>query len=122
MTSCAIHDCDRPHYARGWCALHYLRWYRHGDPGALLVSHETVHGTENGYSNRGCRCSECREAHRIAFAMRVRKRELELGSCRVRGCETGQYAKGYCKAHYERQRTGRPMPPRLHRRPEAGCC
>jgi len=25
------------------------------------------HGTENGYSNLGCHCPECREAHRLHY-------------------------------------------------------
>ncbi len=28
---CTIDGCDRPHKARGWCALHYLRWHRTGE-------------------------------------------------------------------------------------------
>lgn len=29
---CAIPDCDRPFFARGWCASHYKRWHHSGDP------------------------------------------------------------------------------------------
>jgi hypothetical protein len=29
---CIISGCDRPHYAHGWCELHYQRWRKHGDP------------------------------------------------------------------------------------------
>lgn len=27
---CSIADCDRIHYARGWCHKHWARWYHHG--------------------------------------------------------------------------------------------
>ena len=27
---CSVVDCGRKHEARGWCHLHYLRWYRRG--------------------------------------------------------------------------------------------
>ena len=27
---CSITDCDRPVSARGWCHMHYMRWYRYG--------------------------------------------------------------------------------------------
>lgn len=30
--TCSISDCGRQHEARGWCAMHYERWKRHGDP------------------------------------------------------------------------------------------
>lgn len=30
MTVCSIDACFRPCVARGWCALHYQRWYSHG--------------------------------------------------------------------------------------------
>lgn len=29
---CSLHDCDRPHKAKGYCELHFMRWKRHGDP------------------------------------------------------------------------------------------
>jgi hypothetical protein len=29
---CSIEDCDSPAIARGWCAKHYGRWQRQGDP------------------------------------------------------------------------------------------
>jgi hypothetical protein len=35
--ACTIDDCRRKHYARGWCAKHYDRWYRAGDPHTVKV-------------------------------------------------------------------------------------
>ena len=29
---CSIPDCTKPRETRGWCLMHYYRWYRHGDP------------------------------------------------------------------------------------------
>ena len=31
MKVCSIDDCRKPVEARGWCAMHYSRWRRHGD-------------------------------------------------------------------------------------------
>lgn len=30
--SCSIEGCGRPHFGRGWCRSHYVRWYDTGDP------------------------------------------------------------------------------------------
>lgn len=30
--TCSITGCEHPHEARGWCATHYARWRRSGDP------------------------------------------------------------------------------------------
>lgn len=29
---CSIDGCERPAKVRGWCQVHYMRWYRNGDP------------------------------------------------------------------------------------------
>lgn len=34
-TACQIAECERAPKARGWCAMHYVRWQKSGDP--LLV-------------------------------------------------------------------------------------
>lgn len=34
--TCSIEGCERPRWARGWCAAHYRRWRLRGDPGGLI--------------------------------------------------------------------------------------
>jgi len=29
---CKIEGCNKNHLARGWCCMHYTRWYRNGNP------------------------------------------------------------------------------------------
>jgi len=29
---CKIKNCEEDTYVRGWCTMHYSRWYRHGNP------------------------------------------------------------------------------------------
>lgn len=76
-----------------------------------------THGA-SGYTNYGCRCPVCREGHRAAH-VRYQAERARRAPCRVEGCEGGLYARGLCKAHWERQRTGRPLDAPLHRRPNA---
>lgn len=55
--SCAIDECERPRFARGWCQRHYGAWSRHGDP--LIMKREygrkhcTVDGCDRPHSARG---------------------------------------------------------------------
>lgn len=30
--TCSLDSCAKPVKARGWCAMHYWRWSKHGDP------------------------------------------------------------------------------------------
>lgn len=41
---CSIEGCDYKHYSKGWCNIHYQRWFRHGDPNKLLVRQQEKHG------------------------------------------------------------------------------
>lgn len=118
---CSVEDCERRAVCRGWCSMHYQRWHRHGDPLVVLPTgvHVTAHGTPGEYSNHGCRCSVCKEAHRTYMGeMHVRRGE-RLGPCTLEGCDVQQYSRGYCKAHYERQRTGRTLDKPVVQRPNA---
>jgi len=33
---CSIEGCEKPHKSTGWCAMHYWRWRKHGDPLKML--------------------------------------------------------------------------------------
>jgi hypothetical protein len=83
--ACTIDGCERPHYGRGWCNMHYTRWRTHGDP--LMLSQGPGHlerlrthcpadhpyDVENTYVYRGRRhCRACRRAANVAY--RARKR------------------------------------------------
>ena len=45
-----MEDCDRPQRKKGWCNMHYLRWYRHGDPKVTLKTGST--NTPHGHARR----------------------------------------------------------------------
>lgn len=55
---CSIPDCGKPHYGRGWCRLHYKRWYTHGDTALKEKVLRTcqAHGCNKPYHAHGwCR-------------------------------------------------------------------
>jgi len=35
--TCTVDGCETPQRARGWCASHYYRWERYGDPAVALA-------------------------------------------------------------------------------------
>ena len=53
--ACAVEDCDREAESRGWCEMHYGRWYKHGDPTICLQPRRergqpgNAHLTKPGY-------------------------------------------------------------------------
>lgn len=55
---CSIPNCGKDAYARGWCRMHYSRYYRHGDPNVTKTAPEGA-GLEFllehvGYSGSDC--------------------------------------------------------------------
>jgi hypothetical protein len=41
---CSEPDCVKPVVARGWCRMHYSRWYKHGDVHTVLEAGCYSHG------------------------------------------------------------------------------
>lgn len=37
ISICAIAGCGKPTKQRGWCGMHYMRWYKHGNPNVVLL-------------------------------------------------------------------------------------
>lgn len=40
--NCSIEGCEKPVLGRGWCAMHYRRWSKYGNP--ETVKQEQLHG------------------------------------------------------------------------------
>lgn len=99
---CSVEGCDKRVSARGFCALHYQRWARNGDPTVSkrrMVSFCSIEGCgkpARGHSFCGThykRWSKYGDANTI-----IRKRNI----CSVDGCGDFAYGHGWCSNHYQR--------------------
>lgn len=105
MPSCSVEECDREAITKTWCATHYKRWLRHGDP-------------HLGAKPRKGRCSvaDCpnsAEAKGLCHGhylrlLRTGKHPTEPLSmrlptqCSVSDCDRTAHAKNLCSTHYRR--------------------
>lgn len=44
---CSVDDCEKRPTGRGYCATHYLRWRKHGDPTKVVVRTQTACRADN---------------------------------------------------------------------------
>lgn len=102
--TCSVDGCQAAHLARGWCAKHYSRWQKHGDPTQSWLTRAemfwnkvavtdgcwewTAAKNQSGYG-RFWDGERCVQAHRWAYEQLVGPipDALELDHlCRNRGC------------------------------------
>lgn len=113
--TCSLGDCDRPHYAKGYCRPHYFRWSRFGDPlaGTPIRRRKETRGT--------CSVKDCHRPHYcqgwcqshynrwkkhgdVRSDIPVESRNSRNGTCRVRGCDRPIRRRLLCNAHGRRER------------------
>lgn len=99
---CTIDDCERAHYARGWCGMHYKRWLRTGSPiRGASPSSCAVDDCERQAKSRGwCHAHYQRWRHHGDVRAHVPLRSS--GPCSVDGCDRQRYARELCNTHYRR--------------------
>jgi hypothetical protein len=51
--TCSIDGCENPVKGRGWCRVHYLRWYKTGNPLTIRP------GRWEGYERPTCSVTDC---------------------------------------------------------------
>lgn len=74
--TCTVEGCGKPTVARGWCAAHYRRWRRKGEPGPALVR----------FAGQGkCRVEGCEHVGALKAGMCAahHHRQLRYGDPRV---------------------------------------
>jgi hypothetical protein len=56
--TCSVDGCEKVHYARGWCGMHYMRWREHGDPlgGSTFEGEPLRWIKEVAIQHEGCGC------------------------------------------------------------------
>lgn len=121
---CTVENCDRAGYAKSYCKKHYLRWYRHGDPGEAETRRRqgcTVEGCEGDHDSKGYCTKHYRRflKHGDPTVVAIgpeRKprgkspfvhgnRKFPLGvPCSVEGCDRVVRSSGLCQGHYGRLR------------------
>lgn len=70
MTECKVEGCEREVEGRGWCQMHYVRWYRTGDPGE--AASKRMHKS----FNRRCSIEGCDRKHSVKGYCRMHYNRL----------------------------------------------
>jgi len=101
--------CDRPHYARGWCHLHYQRWRLHGSPSWEPLRRErppcTMPGCERPHLARGLCAKHYARWWRHGDATVIKVGHppiLPSRPCAADGCDRPVKGARYCKLHWAR--------------------
>lgn len=118
MSACSVDGCDRPCRARGFCNMHYQRWYSTGDTGPVGPRYEPdctsgdqcrVDGCDSPIKSRGL-CSK----HYSRMKRNGTPDDMPSTpppECSVDGCCKVSKARGFCGTHYARwKRDGDPGP------------
>lgn len=95
---CDVHGCDREHYGRGMCKIHYDRVRHNGVIGSAALAYSPAKG-------QTCTEVECNLAvrckTRCPYHYRQWLRNERTEQCTVGDCPRGLFAKGLCRRHYE---------------------
>lgn len=101
MKYCKVEDCNNKHNSRGYCAKHYYRFKRYGDPNKLITRQKCSIENCDDISNAKGLCGKHYYRNRtygdpniVRFPWRKDR------SCLIPECPFEHEAKGYCRKHY----------------------
>ena len=102
--TCSVNGCDRPHYAKGICSVHYQRKLKHGttdDPKQFptVCSIEDCDGKV--LAQGWCRKHYLRW---YRYGDTGTPPRFQTRPCSVEGCETAAIKNGLCAKHHQRMK------------------
>jgi HNH endonuclease len=109
---CSVDGCTKTVKALSWCAMHYDRWYKHGDLDAVHSRwHSRPHrsdcsipGCDRAHDARGF-CSTHYQRWKKTGDPLIGRRPRVIRVCRVEGCGRLEKSRRLCVMHYERVRS-----------------
>jgi 5-methylcytosine-specific restriction endonuclease McrA len=110
MKSCSVDGCEQNHKAKGYCATHYTRLARRGDPHNARPWKRsetglcTIEGCGRRHDSRGLCSTHAWRVKHHNDPHYVRPRPVLV--CQVEGCDREKDAKGYCTRHYKQHAKG----------------
>ena len=114
--SCKHSDgCAKPALTAGWCAMHYSRINRHGDPGPVGKLRDPAN------PNRTCVEPGCENKTRGPRNRRCRD-HLSRKPCSFDACENYAERFGLCPAHALQQKNGQELRPVQKKRARSEKC
>ena len=122
--TCSVPGCERIHYGRGWCSLHYARHRIHGSTDKPVRKRPPtppciIDGCGQPSADRGLCSAHWHQERAQQSATRRRStgrskadrptdtRPPGKKSCSIEGCSKKHVAKGLCNWHYQVARDGR---------------
>lgn len=105
---CDVEGCEKRHYGRGFCAVHYQRFRKHGDPMGSAYAPKpacSVDGCEViSYKKGMCNPHYIRNRrHGDPHAMKYQRKPSPDATCTADQCKRPWLARGLCKLHYDRK-------------------
>ncbi len=107
--NCLVSNCYRLVHARKYCALHYKRWLKYGDPTKVKTSWE-------GYVRPPCKVGDCpKTSFALGFCAKHYRAYKQHGdpliskkrwadyvppSCKMEACQNKSLSLGFCMKHY----------------------